>query len=425
MIGHFNCPQVYFWLFRKTHVSTNTMTTPWLDQLTTLTQKPSRLVLGLISGTSSDGVDVALCEICGAGLPSISTNPTKVTLKHFCTYPYPKEIHKKLISSVASLNSQDIAELHIVIGKVFAKAVEEIIKGAGSTMDSVDLVGSHGQTIYHHSGQPGHLASLQIGDGDVIAEKTGLPVICDFRARDIAAGGEGAPLTPYSDAILFGIGVENHSRAVLNLGGISNITILDPNPAEIIGFDTGPANAPLDRLARILTKQATHYDKDGAIARKGTINQSLLTKLLKDDSYLKQSPPKSTGIERYGDDFVAHAIELHGRADNDLMATLVEFIACSIAETLQKHLPTSSPQELIIAGGGSKNTFLIERLTEKIQPIAVFRSDRFGIPPDAREAIAFAILANDALFGINTSLPNVTGASRAVPLGKICLPLNA
>jgi anhydro-N-acetylmuramic acid kinase len=284
----------------------------------------------------------------------------------------------------------------------------------------VDLIGSHGQTVYHHSSVPGAMrATLQVGDGDVIAERTGLPVVADFRARDIAAGGEGAPISPYADLVLFGSRGPAR-RAVLNLGGIANITALDADPARAFGFDSGPANSLLDRLARKLSDGTLSCDRDGQIAASGRVHEKLVDTLMATDSYLAKEPPKSTGFEMYGDAFVARAAALHGGFDADLMATLVEFTARSVAQAFARFVPPVD--EVISAGGGVRNPVLIDRIAALLAPARLLRSDDLGVPSEAREAMAFAVLANEAIHGHPTSLPSVTGAARAAVLGKLCFP---
>ena len=223
----------------------------------------------------------------------------------------------------------------------------------------MDLIGSHGQTIYHHSGVAGaSRATFQVGDGDIIAVRTGCYVISDFRARDIAAGGEGAPLSPIADNILFAVSESEKAcrRAILNLGGIANLTVLDADPTRVAGFDTGPANSPLDRLARHLSGGQLACDKDGQFARAGRVNEGLLGELLQTDMFLTRRPPKSTGFEMYGDAFLARAAERHGAYDTNLMATLTEFTARSIAIGLQQCTLFGPPvDDVIVAGGGVNN----------------------------------------------------------------------
>ena len=272
-----------------------------LADLLERSNKPARLVVGLMSGTSADSIDVAVCRMAGQG------GEVGVELLHYREHPHDLEVRRRVIG-VAGLDVRGVAELHVLVGEAFAAACLATLEEAGLSPTDIDLIGSHGQTVYHHSGVAGAIrATLQVGDGDVIAVRTGCYVISDFRARDVAAGGEGAPLSPIADAVLFGRGAggePGRRRAILNLGGIANLTVLDDDPARVFGFDTGPANAPLDRLARRLSGGALGCDRDGRFARSGRVNEPLLAELLEDDPFLARRPPKSTGFEMYGDAFV-------------------------------------------------------------------------------------------------------------------------
>jgi len=387
------------------------------------TEKPARVVVGMISGTSADSIDAAVCRISGAGVPTSDREGARVELLHYGEAPYDPELKRRILD-LASLGVREIAELNVEVGEAFARACLNTMAEASLKPSDIDLIGSHGQTIYHHSSVPGAIgATLQVGDGDVIAERTGAAVVCDFRARDIAGGGEGAPVSPYADMILYAPPDRKSAserRVVLNLGGIANVTVLDPDPNKVFGFDTGPANTLLDRLARRLSGGSLSCDRDGALARAGRVDEGLVDRLLSEDPFLTRKPPKSTGFEMYGDAFVERAGTLLGRFDSDLMATLTEFTARTVADAFARFVPPVV--EVIGAGGGVKNPALIGRIAELLAPARFVLGDDRGIPGDAREALAFAILANDALFGLPTSLPAVTGASRPAPLGKFCLP---
>lgn len=384
-----------------------------IAHLESLRCKDERLVAGVMSGTSSDAIDVALCTIRGFGVSA-----AQVKLVHFYSHPYPKHLQSR-VKRGGSYLLQELAELDNGIADAIADAVRCCAEAAGVKLEDIDLIGSHGQTIYHHSNIPGAaLATLQIGNGDRIAYALGIPTVADFRAKDVAAGGQGAPLTPYTDMILYR---RPGNWGVLNLGGIANISAFS-NASQVIGFDTGPANAPLDRLAARFSAGSLHCDVDGNIARAGVLNRSLLEQLLREDKYLVQSPPKSTGFEGYGDSFVDHVIQLNGGVlDANLITTITEFVAVSISEALLRFVPFRL-DDLVLAGGGCQNLFLKSRLVALLAPTVVRVSDEWGVSAQAREAMAWAILANDALGGERTSLPAVTGAKEAVVLGSFSVP---
>ena len=387
------------------------------------TGKPSRVVVGMISGTSADSIDTAVCRIVGNGPPTAGRPGARVELIHYAETPYPAETRARILG-LSSWGVRDVAEMNVLVAEAFAVACLKTLAEAGIAPEDVDAIGSHGQTVYHHSSVPGAIgATLQVGDGDVIAERTGCLTIADFRARDIAAGGEGAPISPFADMILYAPreGEPQPSRrAVLNLGGIANVTVLDPDPSRVFGFDTGPANTLLDRLARRISGGTLSCDRDGEIARAGKVDETLVERLLAEDAYLARKPPKSTGFEMYGDAFVERAGALLGRFDADLMATLVEYTARTAADAFTRFIPPVV--EIVGAGGGVKNPALFNRLAELLVPARLILGDDRGVPGDAREAMAFAVLAHEALFGLPTSLPSVTGARRPAVLGKICLP---
>jgi anhydro-N-acetylmuramic acid kinase len=395
------------------------MTHP-LSDLLERSKKPSRTVVGILSGTSADSIDVAICRMTG------SRHECRVELLHYRESSHDPRVTRQVLRA-AELDARAIAELNVQVGESFASACLSALREAGLAPADVDLIGSHGQTVYHHSGvADAPRATLQVGDGDVIAVRTGRFVLSDFRARDIAAGGEGAPLSPIADAVLFAKQRPDESgcrRAILNLGGIANLTVLDDDPARVIGFDTGPANAPLDRLARRLSGGALACDQDGRIARTGGVHESLLADLLENDPFLTRLPPKSTGFEVYGDTFVERAAKAHGGYDADLMATLTEFVARTIALGLRRCAEIGSPvEEVIVAGGGVKNRVLMERIAALLAPAPVRHSDEIGVPSEAREAMAFAVLADMTLRGLVAWLPPVTGATTPKLLGKLSFP---
>ena len=389
----------------------------WLQRLATLRQRPA-CVVGLLSGTSADAIEAAVCRIT----PEHEDQFRVELLKH-TSHAHDPEVHG-WIAGCETLGARRFAELHRRVGQRFAQACREAIHASGLTTEQVDLIGSHGQTLYHHSQMPGALrCTVQLGDGDEIAELTGRPVVSDFRARDIAAGGEGAPITPIADRTLFRPFGPHGRRAVLNIGGIANVTILDDNPERILGFDTGPGNCLLDRLTRRLTDDKQSFDIDGRLASSGEVNPALLQHLLDNDPFVQRPPPKSTGFEMYGDAFLTALIERHGGADRDLLATLTELTARAVALALDKHLRSEQqPGEIIVAGGGVLNPDLIRRLAAAVAPRVVTPSDALGVPVQAREAMSFAILAHRTVLGLPSSFPNLTGVRHPVILGKLSFP---
>jgi anhydro-N-acetylmuramic acid kinase len=355
-------------------------------------------VAGLISGTSLDGIDVAVIDL--------SPGVTTVALKCF---PYPAEVRTAILSiSNAPAHTAQIARLNFLIGELFAEAV----KSCGVPLHTIELIGSHGQTIFHE-GEPielfGHrvASTMQIGEPAVIAERTGIPVVGDFRPSDIAAGGKGAPLVPFVDYLLFNH--ETIGRVALNVGGIANITVIPAGagPERVMAFDTGPGNMILDGLTG-------SYDRDGALARSGRVNTELLDRLLS-DPYYRKTPPKTAGREQYGKEFLA---ALPNLPIEDLAATAAELTVHTIAQAINGY---EGIAEVIVSGGGSHNTFLMERLRATLRS-ALRTSADFGIDVDGKEAIAFAILAHETWHRRPSNLPSATGARRAAILGKICFP---
>jgi len=377
-----------------------------------LLAKEEKLVVGLMSGTSADGIDAALVRIRGHGLA------TKVEVLAFRTVPYPTRLREQLLGLGAGLVS-DLCRLNFVVGECFAEAALELLEGARVPPADVDLIGSHGQTVHHVPRRPGDVAStLQIGEADVIAERVGAPVVSDFRKRDIAAGGEGAPLSAYVDFVLFRRA--GPPRALLNIGGIANVTIVGEHIEEVFAFDTGPGNMTLDETIRILTRGRERYDRDGRNAAKGRVDENLLQRLLA-HPYLKQPPPKTTGRELFGADFVLPLLRAKGnRTGVDVLATLNAFTAHCVRQAFDDFvLPRAQPTELIVSGGGVHNLTLMSHLRrlfprEKVRSLA-----ETGLDPDAKEAVIFAVLANETVHGIPDNVPGATGARWPTVLGKV------
>lgn len=373
-------------------------------------------VIGLMSGTSADGVDAALVE----WPEGRSARPFRLVAEY--EEPLPPELQRRIHALAAGQTPgatalRELAALDVELGERFAASAQAVAQRAGVELARIDAIASHGQTVAHH---PELHASLQIGDPSVIAERTGRPVVADFRSRDLAAGGEGAPLAPFFHLAAFGS--DEAGRLVLNLGGIANVTWLPAGagPEEVVAFDVGPANSLIDGVIVEATGGNERMDTDGARARRGEVDAGLLADLLADD-FLERPPPKSTGRERYG---AAEASELYARwraaerPVDDLVATLVAFTAESVAHAARAHLAGAQVDELVVGGGGARNPVLMEALAERLPGIRVDSMDALGVPAGAAEAMAFALMGRNALLGLPNHLPRCTGARGACVLGE-------
>jgi anhydro-N-acetylmuramic acid kinase len=362
-------------------------------------------VAGIMSGTSLDGIDVAIIDVSGNHVETIA----------HATIPYNARTRARILAvSDALCQTAEISRLNTELGELYAKAVIETCRRRKIPRESIELVGSHGQTIYH-KGNGETPSTLQIGESAIIAERLGIPVVSDFRPRDIAAGGHGAPLVPLVDYMLFRSATK--SRAILNIGGIANITILPRKapPEQVIAFDTGPGNMVIDQLVAVLTNGKKTYDRDGEIAAESYFNRGLLDKLLK-DPYYSARPPKTAGREQYGREFVA-SLRNTGLPTSDLIATATVFTAATIAIAIRRFAPDT--QEIIAGGGGVHNDQLMVQLQAFLPTCRIATTGEFGIDPDAREAIAFAVLAHRTWRRQPGNLPSATGARHAVVLGKV------
>jgi anhydro-N-acetylmuramic acid kinase len=381
------------------------------------------LVIGLMSGTSADGVDAALVQIEG------SARPIRLHLHAFHTFPFPSGMREAILAaSDPQTGTVDLlCRLNVALGEVFAAAALEVSRRAGISISDVDLIGSHGQTVQHLP-EPSSLggypicATLQLGEPSVIAERTGVMTVADFRPRDMAAGGEGAPLAPYVHHLLFGDG--QRSRIVHNIGGISNVTVLPAGGelVDVLAFDTGPGNMPIDGAIGRLTRGQEVFDKDGVRAGRGHVHQPLVDELLA-HPFLRRPPPKSTGREAFGAAFVDHVWARGGElgvVGDDLIATLSAFTVATIADAYRCFiLPRYAAVESILCGGGSRNPILTAWLRRELPEVAWRICDDFGISADALEAVIFAVLAHETVCGRSANVPTATGATRAVILGKV------
>jgi anhydro-N-acetylmuramic acid kinase len=372
-------------------------------------------VAGIMSGTSLDGIDVAIVDI--GGLPGAKT-------RAFHSVPYPRRVREALLGvSNADTHTANIARLNFLLGELYADALEQTCRRCGIPLASIGLIGCHGQTIFHEGAPVPFLrhrvaSTLQIGEAAVIAERTGIPVVSDFRPRDIAAGGHGAPLVPLVDYRLYHD--RRLGRVALNIGGIANITAIPPDsqPKDLIAFDTGPGNMVIDALVERLTKGRWKYDRDGRIASAGKLRRELLEELLADPFY-RLKPPKSAGREQYGPEFVERLVST-GLPLRDLIATAAALTAAAVAAAIERFVRRRMKvDELIVSGGGTHNPHLMAHLAAFLPDVAVCRSSDYGIDTDAKEAIAFAVLAYETWRRRPANLPSATGASHPAVLGKI------
>ncbi|MEN6566727.1 MAG: anhydro-N-acetylmuramic acid kinase AnmK [Veillonellales bacterium] len=385
-----------------------------MQRLLRLYEKRERLVVGLMSGTSLDGIDAVLVKITGNGIHSqVSQIAFKTVSYDAATRQSIREVCRPETSTAAK-----ICSLNFVLGGLFADAVIDVCREAGIRLSDLDLIASHGQTIWH---QPG-ISTLQIGEAAVIAERTGVITVADFRVRDVAAGGQGAPLVPYSEYLLYRH--PRNTRLLQNIGGIANVTVLPAGGGAetVTAFDTGPGNMMLDFAVGMLTNGRLQYDTGGEWARKGCVNESMLAGLMS-HPYMNQSPPKTTGREVFGDQYTAEVVGknlAHGVNTADILATLTCFTAKSIAAAYRRFiLPLYKIDEVILSGGGSHNQTLVARLRRELPDIPVRLQEELGFSSDAKEAVAFALLGNEAISGHSNNLPAVTGARIPVVMGKI------
>lgn len=372
--------------------------------------------VGLMSGTSADSIDAACVRLDGAPpmleweLLSFAARPISPALR--------EEIFRAFRPETGTVDR--LCALNFELGEQFAAAALEALKQAGVAPEDCDFIGSHGQTVWHippNSGL-GTPSTLQLGSPAVIAQRTGVTVVSDFRSRDMAAGGQGAPLVPFVDKLL--LTHPTRDRAVQNMGGIGNVSWLPAGGAEaVLGFDTGPGNMLLDRAVQVLSQGALTYDKDGAWARAGRVCETLLQKWMAEEPYFAQKPPKSTGRELFGvqrcDGYLK---ECAGLSREDILATLTAFTARSTAEAYRNFLPRL-PGEILLCGGGARNPMIGELLARELPACRVGRTEDAGLPGDSKEAVAFAVLAYETVNRRPGNLPSATGASAPVVLGSV------
>lgn len=394
------------------------------------------LVAGLMSGTSADGVDVAVVEITGLGWR------TRIRLRTFQTVPYSPLVRRRIleIAGGSSISVSEVSQMNFLLGELFARACRTVCRRASIPMGRIALIGSHGQTVYHQPRATRFCgasvrSTLQIGEPAVIAERTGITTIGDFRPADLAAGGQGAPLVPFFDYLLFRH--PRRGRVVLNIGGIANLTAIPAGgrPENVIAFDTGPGNMLLDALAGLATRGRGKFDRDGRLAARGTIAEALLARLLR-QSYFRKPPPKTAGREQFGSAYLQkHFLRRFGSSAQglrDALATATALTAESIARAVATFvLPKFPIVDCIVSGGGVSNSSLMNQLAERLarlpagrglqsgQGIRVLPSDSAGIPAEAKEAVAFAVLAYHTFHVKHSNLCSATGARHPAILGKV------
>jgi len=380
-------------------------------------------VLGMMSGTSADGIDVALARVSGDP-PNLHAKLLGHTSKKF-----PPALRKEIlrVAEQQPISAGELSQLNFRLGELFADAALSACRTFRVTPSRVALIGSHGQTIFHQ-GRPipycGSLtaSTLQVGETSVIAARTGITTVGDFRPADIALGGQGAPLVPYADYLLYRH--EKFGRVSLNLGGIANITVLPraAKPQQVFAFDTGPANMLIDALVSHFTRGRRRFDENAQLAAQGRSIPALLNELLR-DPYLKLPPPKSTGREYYGRAYVKKVLSLgrrHRAEPNDLIRAATIFTALSVVDALHRFVrPKTKIHQLIVSGGGAYNPLILAQLSAALPGIEVLPSSRLGIPEDAKEAFAFALLAYESFHQRPANLPSATGARGPAILGKI------
>ena len=380
-----------------------------------------RLAIGLMSGTSADGVDAALVEISGYG------RTTKARQVAGLFSPYGEDMRERLLrlASGESAPAREFCLMNRLLGERFADACEALLGQAHFAPGDIAFVGSHGHTFWHVPAAEEYAgerltATLQLGDPSPISERLGCPVVSDFRVRDVSAGGQGAPLVPYTDWLLFGSDAEN--CALQNIGGIANISLLPAGGGldSVLGFDTGPGNMVMDQLAARIDP-GLRCDADGRIAASGRPSERLLGFLL-DDPYYAARPPKTTGREKYGpayvDRLLARAAQLEISAA-DAMATACLCTARTIAMACERFSPFGLPQRMVVSGGGAKNPELLRRIREELPGVRVCVPEDLGWDGDMREAVAFALLANECVFGVCNNAPGATGARHGVVMGRV------
>jgi anhydro-N-acetylmuramic acid kinase len=378
------------------------------------------LALGVMSGTSADGIDVALVRF----------SRRAASLENFAAFPFPRRVREAIlqIGEGRPVTTGEISQLNFLLGEEFAAAALAACKKFRVSPSRIAVIGSHGQTVFHQGAKAQFCgadvaSTLQIGEPSVIAARTGITTVGDFRPADIAAGGQGAPLVPFVDYMLY-----RHNRigrVALNIGGIANVTVIPARAAleDVFAFDTGPGNMVIDALVRHFTRGRKAFDRNGEMAGRGQLLPGLLASLLQGKYFLRQ-PPKTAGREQYGEKYIESLLaspEARGANPEDVVRTATILTALTILDALHRFvIPRAGIGELIVSGGGLHNPLLMAQIETGLQNILVRPSGELGVPGDAKEAFAFAVLAWETLHRRPANVPGATGAERAVILGKVC-----
>ncbi len=381
-------------------------------------------VLGMMSGTSADGIDAALVRVSGAP-PTLAAE-----LEGHFHVAFPPYVRARILrlANGAESTTAEISELNFLLGEELARAAIAACKKWRVPLKDVSLIASHGQTVFHQGtagrsqGMVRTPSTLQLGDISLIAERTGITTVGDFRPADMAAGGQGAPLIPFADYLLYGDSARG--RVALNIGGIANVTVIPAGarPGDVFAFDTGPGNMIVDALVEQTTRGRAEFDRDARIALSGRTIPELLVRLMH-EPYLRKKPPKSAGREQFGQDYARSLLawgKQHHAGPGDLVRTTTVFTSLSIADAFRRFiLPRTHVEELIVAGGGAHNPLMMAQLAASLPGIEVIPASRFGVPPEAKEAFGFALLAYETFHGRPGNLPSATGARHTTILGKI------
>jgi len=391
-----------------------------MSRLSHIISKNNRIVLGILSGTSVDAVDIVLTKISGNGLN------TRIKILGYKEYRIPPQLRNYIlkVSHADTGTVSEICKINVILARFYSKCIFSALKIYKIRPESVDLIGSHGQTIHHLPQKKilfgfDSISTLQVGDPSVIANCTGIVTVGDFRIADVGAGGSGAPLVPYLDYLLFANKRKN--RTLLNIGGISNITILPAgiNFDSVTAFDTGPGNMMIDYISKKFFGK--NYDKDAEAALKGAINDDLFGEIKKEDKFYYVKPPKSTGREYYSKNFIENILKKFSRLSHyDIIRTFTEYTPFTISHNINKYSGFKDNFDLIISGGGASNPLFVSSLKKHFSKANLVKIDVKGINSNNKEAVLFAVLANEAISGNPANMMNVTGSKHRTILGKIC-----